>query len=102
MYIYHNNNTYNYTHTHKYMSDAQYSPYRKFNRGGNEEGLQDGPVLEPFVAKVKYNIGTEILMLKRNLHNSTLRGHAKLSLSANHTIFCALYDQLGPWAVGAT
>ena len=31
--------------------------------------------------KVIYNIGTEILMLKRNLHNSTLRGRTKLIFS---------------------
>ena len=51
---------------------------------------------------IEYNIGTEILMLKRNLHNSTLRGRTEKSLNGNHTVFYALYDQLGPRAVAAT
>ena len=37
--------------------------------------------------KVIYDIGTEILMLTSNLHNSTLRGRTEKSLSANYTIF---------------
>ena len=52
--------------------------------------------------KVIYNIGTEILMLKRNLHNSTLRGRTEKSLSVPGSKFRALYDQVGPRAVAAT
>ena len=40
--------------------------------------------------KVIYNIGTEILLLTSNLHNSTLRGRTETSLSGNESKF-ALY-----------
>ena len=32
-------------------------------------------------AKIKYDIGNEILVLKRSLHNSTLRGRVELSFT---------------------
>ena len=54
------------------------------------------------IPRSKYNIGTEMLMLKRNLHNSTLRGRTEKSLNVIYTVFYALYDQLGPRAVAAT
>ena len=41
-------------------------------------------------------------MLKRNLHNSTLRGRTEKSLDGNHTVYYALYDQVGARSVAAT
>ena len=55
-----------------------------------------------YVARVKYKIGAEILMPKRNLHNTTLRGRTETTLSRIYTVSYALYDQVGPRAVGAT
>ena len=90
---------------HRYyseMSDAQYSPYRKFNKSGNEEGFQDGPPSwNPSWQKVIYNIGTELLMLTSNLHNSTLRDRTKMILCAPESSDRDLSSQLGPRAAAA-
>ena len=51
--------------------------------------------------KVIYNIGTEILMLTSNLHNSTLRGRTDKSLIPAETSHRALSFELGPRAVAA-
>ena len=78
-----------------HVSDAQYPFTQEQSRW---EGLQTAFCYK----KVIYNIGTEILMLKRNLHNSTLRGRTEKSLSVPGSKFRALYDQVGPRAVAAT
>ena len=56
-------------------------------RGGNGGRAPGGRAPGGRVSKNKYNIGTEILMLKRSLHNSTLRGRTEKSLNGNHNSF---------------
>ena len=51
--------------------------------------------------KIIYNIGTEILMLTLNLHNSTLRGRTEMLLYELESSDRALTFKLGPRAVAA-
>ena len=52
--------------------------------------------------KVIYNIGTEILMLQCNLHNSTQEAPTELSFSGICTKFRDENNGIGPSAVAAT
>ena len=62
-------------------------------------------VVEPPVfiyQKVIYNIGTEILMLQCNLHNSTQEAPTELSVCAEESLNRDLHDGIGPSAVATT
>ena len=52
--------------------------------------------------KVIYNIGTEILMLHCDLHNSTQEAPTELSFSGNGTKFRDENNEIGPSAVATT
>ena len=49
-----------------------------------------------------YNIGTEILMLQYNLHNSTQEAPTELSFSGIYTKFRDEQNEMGPSAVART